>query len=324
MIIDRYAKDKYINEESVGPKQLAIYPYGTDAQSGMAAWRLLSEKETVIEKDSLNTQYDYAKLTSRTEYELQIPKGSKSTLSVKELCGKNFEYMPKLAKTKETFSMSVFSAEGRARIDFDDSNVYEIEEGECLVFTFEKDDEIRGFDISGEGTFIISEIDFTFEPNVETAKESAKGGFDDFKKCVFIANTQFRWAKFLFKSLKSTWYDEALTKAIWKIERFYVTMFAMIIGLGAILIAGAKLATWPVTFGIAAVWVIVFQLLIAPLIYFAVVPKPVASHIKHVDDLNQYERNIYESTKNKDQHMEHLMNKYKKPALKREKVDEEK
>ena len=298
----------------VNEAQLAIYPKGEEADSGKAAWRLVRRENTLDEKGKLNVQYDYSKMGSSLEYEFQIPKGSKSSLKRLQLEGFERSFFD-FGHESEKLSRVIYVESGQCQVTFGDEDVL-MEEGNVFVATCAEEKEDTKIEVCGLCTLISGEVDFTFVPCEEPEIEAAKfASFDDFKKCIFIANTQFRWAKYIFKSLRNQWYDEALTAAIWKIERFYVTMFAMMFGLGAIVISGAALLTWPVTLALALAWIILFQLVIAPLCFLAVVPKPVAAHIKKIDELNQYERNIYESQKGVDQRMDHLMKKYKKPAL---------
>ena len=47
-------------------------------------------------------------------------------------------------------------------------------------------------------------------------------------------------AKYMLKSLKTTWFDQALSKAIRKIERFYIPMIVFFIGAMAIGIYAAQ------------------------------------------------------------------------------------
>ena len=64
------------------------------------------------------------------------------------------------------------------------------------------------------------------------------------------------------------------------------------------------------------VWVVIMMLLISPLIYFAVVPKPVRKHIKNIDELNSYERKTREEELESNASLDKIMKKYKNTGKK--------
>ncbi len=110
-----------------------------------------------------------------------------------------------------------------------------------------------------------------------------------------MANTQFRGASFIFKKLKSQWYDEELTAAINKIEKLYLTFFIGTFGFAALAVYGLERFT-----GIEWVlwivgWFLIDIFLISPSLYLAVVPKPVRKHIKDINNLTPYEQRVLRS-----------------------------
>ena len=58
-------------------------------------------------------------------------------------------------------------------------------------------------------------------------------------------------------------------------------------------------------------WIIVDCLLISPLIYFAVMPKPVRKHIKDIDKLTPYEQKVREAELGRNERAEKILKKYK-------------
>ena len=167
---------------------------------------------------------------------------------------------------------------------------------------------------AGEGVTVRAQIFYSGMEEelfpVEIPREKAT--FDDFKACVFLANTQFRGARYLCKSLQRTWYDEALSSVIRKLERYFVTSLVFFVGLVAILSLSlaehmTALPALTLFFG----WVLVDCLLISPLIFFAFVPKPVRKHIKDLDKLTPYEQKVRAREQGQNEQLEKLLKKYK-------------
>ena len=110
----------------------------------------------------------------------------------------------------------------------------------------------------------------------------------------------------------SRMFDEQLSGGIRKLERLYITFFVFIIGLVTIASMGA-MNEWDsviVLLGILA-WILVDCLLISPLIYFAVMPKPVRKHIKDIDKLTPYEQKVREAERGRNERAEKILKKYK-------------
>lgn len=129
---------------------------------------------------------------------------------------------------------------------------------------------------------------------------------------VYLANVQFKWAKYMLKSLKTTWFDQALSKAIRKIERFYIPMIVFFIGAMAIGIYAAQTFSSEAAVLISIlVWLAIDSILITPLMYMLVVPKPVRKHIKKVENLTPYEQRVREEELGSNERLEKVLKKYK-------------
>ena len=171
-----------------------------------------------------------------------------------------------------------------------------VREGQLLTLEFEEGEKAE-YSVMGEGTVIRSVICYDdmqgqVGPEIIPAE---KASFDDFKCCVYLANVQFKWAKYMLKSLKTTWFDQALSKAIRKIERFYIPMIVFFIGAMAIGIYAAQTFSSEAAVLISILgWLAIDSILITPLMYMLVVPKPVRKHIKKVENLTPYEQRVRE------------------------------
>ena len=101
----------------------------------------------------------------------------------------------------------------------------------------------------------------------------------------------------MLKILKTTWFDQALSKAIRKIERFYIPMIVFFIGAMAIGIYAAQTFSSEAAVLISIlVWLAIDSILITPLMYMLVVPKPVRKHIKKVEKISSTAKLYWYST----------------------------
>ncbi|SFE54764.1 hypothetical protein SAMN02910327_01473 [Peptostreptococcaceae bacterium pGA-8] len=144
-------------------------------------------------------------------------------------------------------------------------------------------------------------------------KQGAYRAKEDFLNCLFLANSQFRGAGFIFKRIHREIWDEPLALAIEKLETAMITTivyFAGVLGLCALLakeILGGNLI---IAFLGMGAWTAVHMGIIAPLIYYYGLPRPISSHIKQVQDATDEEIAQFLERKKANPRMERLMNKY--------------
>ena len=188
-----------------------------------------------------------------------------------------------------------------------------IREGQMLVISAQNG-KMPSYQIMGEGALIrvcicYDEREGELGPEIIPAE---KASFDDFRQCVFIANVQFRFAVYIFRRLRTLWFDEALSRAIRRVEKFYLTFLVFTAGVVAIaaLLLNSGLSSGAI-FGVIVLWIIADSLIVSPLIYMAFVPKPVRKHIKKVDELTPYERRVREAELNRNERVEKILRKYR-------------
>ncbi len=134
----------------------------------------------------------------------------------------------------------------------------------------------------------------------------------DFRACVFLANTQFHGAKYVFPSVRNVWYDERLWEAVCRLEKFYATSLAFVLGMTAIFFLGMKAGMSEGMIILALLgWIAADCLLVSPLIYYIAVPKPVKQHMKNMESLTPCEKRICEEGRERNERLEKLMKKYK-------------
>ena len=345
-----YKEEDYKLSQWMGgsTKELALFPEGTSYLERNFMWRLSSatidkeesdftrlpdydrvlmvlEGEVVLsyegervarlkalEQDRFDGGSKTKSFGKITDFNLMVRKGMEGYLDLiwpeaeKQVCGTTEETELKLA------THTLYCKEGYAVVSFGNES-HMISQGQLLVLEYEADEKAE-YSVMGEGVVIRGQI-FYDDMKDEIAPEvipSEKATFDDFKTCIFLANTQFRWAKYIFKSIKNTWYDEALSGAIEKIEKVYLTTAVMILGVVCIGI-GLAISEAGTGISVAAIlaWIVADCLFVSPAIYMAFVPKPVKKHIKDIDKLTPYEQKVREAQLGENKGTEKVLKKYK-------------
>lgn len=265
-----------------------------------------------LEQDRFDGEWKTESFGKIKDYNLMVRKGNEGYLDIifPQKANSEFTSTEKSSKPKTTHGLFckdgyfVVTAGGQSHM---------VNGGETFIMEYETGEEVK-YSVMGEGTIIRAQI-FYDDMEGEVGPEiipSEKATFDDFKLCVYLANVQFRWAKYIITSLKTTWFDETLSKAIKKAERFYLTSIVFLLGITAI---GIYIASTDVSVAVCvaamAAWVIIDCLLVSPLIYMAFMPKPIRKHIKDIDKLTPYEQRVREKELGQNEQVDRIMKKYK-------------
>lgn len=265
-----------------------------------------------LEQDRFDGQWVTKSFGEITDFNLMVRKGCEGYLDIINPQEHSKKYTATEKSSLAKTAHGLYCKEGYAVVTFNGES-HMINPGQLLVLEYEEG-EIPEYAIMGEGNIIRAQIfydDMTGEVGPEIIPQE-KATFDDFKKCIYLANVQFRWAKYMLKSLKTTWFDEALTDAIHKVEKVYLTTGVFLLGLvGTALLLVLNDAEVVVSVGAIAAWILVDCLLISPAIYMAFVPKPVAKHIKDINNLTPYEEKVREEQLKANPELEKVMKKYK-------------
>ena len=141
----------------------------------------------------------------------------------------------------------------------------------------------------------------------------AKITTDDALAAMKIALTSFRGSRILFRSLRRVRYDEALQRAINKIDKWYITYIIYIVGLFVSSVAAYERIGPEAVPAAVLLWTLAAGFIINPLVYLMVLPRPIRDHIKRVDDLTEAERQLFEAEerRGKDERTANILDKYK-------------
>ena len=269
-------------------------------------------KLKTLEQDSFDGAWKTKSFGKITDFNLMVRKGNRGFLDVirpqneKQMFGSREETELPLC------THALYCKEGYLLVGTGEKTQM-VQPGQLFVLEYEMGETAK-YSIMGEGVAIRAQIFYSgMEEELFPVEIPAeKATFDDFKACVYLANVQFRGAKYVFKSLQRTWFDEALGGVIRKLERYYVTSIVFFLGLIGVLVIGleANLSALP-ALALFAGWVLLDCLMISPLIYFVCVPKPVRKHIKDIDKLTPYEQKVREQEQGRNEQLEKLLKKYK-------------
>lgn len=256
------------------------------------------------------------------DYNLIMARGCEGSLKVMELTqdAKAIDDLADNASADPKHrSFGIYCVEGYAVVSAGDKTemikpdsqaVIEIGPGEEIVPT-----------VMGEGRCIIARVAFeTGEAaidmheagNVASVSEAKGSSFvSEYGTCLRLFARSNRWSKMLRRQgSDKVYYDKALSKALENIERKYVTSIVWLLGCMACFLPAFTSAKLGLCAGLACGFTAIHLLVIAPFIYWKLLPKPINSHIKSTDELNAFEKMHYEEDIARDPHFDRLMSKY--------------
>lgn len=269
-----------------------------------------------LEQDRFDGAYKTHSFGKITDYNLMVRKGNEGYLDLLYPAETAAECGQTQPTEKPLATHALYCHEGYLVVTCGGRTVM-ASEGELLVMDF-AEGEKPAYTIMGEGTVIRAQIYFDQMKGQLAAEEipAEKATFDDFKACIYLANIQFRGAKYIVPGLKTHWFDEALSSAIAKVEKFYLTWIVFVMGAAAVCVpASMHLEGWGVVASLLA-WVAADMILVSPLIYMAFMPKPVRRHIKDIDKLTPYEQKVREEELRANPQLEKILKKYKNSGRK--------
>ena len=286
-----------------------------------------------LEQDS----FDGAAMTKSfgriTDFNLMVRKGSEGKLDLIRPEAEAISYGDTLEGNSKCRTHALYCKEGYCIVNAGEEQTM-VNPGQLFIMEFGT--ETPAYSVMGDGLLIRAQMGFDYEDEDEEddypdpgqgKEEKAKtdrisgkaaleynGGFaEDFKWAFILANTQFRGAPYIFKKLKRLWYDGELYDRISKLEKLFVTFVVFMVGFMALLMiflngdnASESMVIW-----LLLGWLIVDVLIVSPLIYYVALPKPIKSHVIDVNRMSDEEKAIMTEQKNKNEHLEKLMKKYK-------------
>lgn len=270
-----------------------------------------------LEQDRFDGAYTTKSFGKITDYNLMVKKGNEGFLDVITAEEQSKPLERESCPFYECCTTALYCTEGFAAVTIGKETLM-VTAGQQLVINDENRNP-AGISVMGEATLIRAQIFYDYHPEemAATVIPRERVSFDDFKTCIYLANVQFRGAKYIIKPLKRQWFDEELSKAIKKLERFYIPFIITISGFCGVLGFGyGSFSTLQWVLALVG-WFLADIFLVSPLLYLMVTPKPVRKHIKDISKLTPYEQKVREKELATNERMDKLMKKYKTTGMQR-------
>lgn len=211
--------------------------------------------------------------------------------------------------------IGIYCAEGYAVVSVD-GDTQMVKEDCQLVIDCEPDDAPK-ISIMGEGRCIFTEVIFekqeSFMADFEGSGDmEGAGGGSNFMAAFKLSFTNTKWATAMQK-YKGTGmlYSPELEKKLRYIDKTMIPLLVWFVGLMLCMIPIAKGGSSALALGLAIGFTAADVLILTPLIYLCLLPKPLTAHMKHVSKLNSYEKKLFDEQKSYDPERENLMYKYR-------------
>jgi Uncharacterized protein conserved in bacteria len=264
-----------------------------------------------LEQDRFDGAWKTKSFGQITDYNLMTAKGNQGFLDVLTLTDQSVTPDTEDYPNYELRTQAFYLREGFATVTINGETIM-MKPEEQLVINYKKDETVK-VSVMGDGHLIRAQVFYNYHSEETEATEIPKerASFDDFLTCEYLANSRFHWSNLFFKKQKYEWIDEELQMGIDKIEKFYLPTVLYLVWLCIFVVWGAHRlqgAEW--VFVIIAI-TLVYMLLLSPLMYMAVVPKPVRPHIKNIMTLTPYEQRVRQAQLDSNERLDHILKKYK-------------
>lgn len=245
-----------------------------------------------------------------TDYNLMYRKGCSGSLKLID-ADKQAQMIPKNERDgMSDASYGFYCAEGYVIVSSDgESDI--VKQGEQLIIDLEAGED-RNISIMGEGRCVMAEVFYRRARYTAEEIPEQKASFDDFRTAFRLVHSRNKWSQVLRSGKqKGVWHDEALQKKLAFLDRTYVTFIVWLAVLMILLLTMfCGISAKPVAAAMI-IWSVIHFLIIAPLIYMIVLPKPIKAHIRKISELTEYERERYETELGNNERVEKLLYKYR-------------
>ena len=235
--------------------------------------------------------------------------------------------------------IGIYSAEGYAVVSVNGQTDM-VKEDQQMVIELAPEDEIK-LSVMGQGKCIFTEVAFERDEVLDFsggfgygadgsgdggsgaggsgsgaggsgAGSPAAGGQSDYMLALKLSLGNNRWSQAMNRmKKKGVLHSPALDKKLRTLDRFFVTGIVWAVGVLICMLLLPLGVSPKMIFALIILFSIVDVFFISPMIYLAVLPRPLSAHIKNADELNTYERQIFEEQLNYDPRQENLMRKYR-------------
>ena len=250
----------------------------------------------------------------KKDYNLIYRKGTEGRMELIELTDQGHHLETQFEGCR---AIGLYAAEGYTVVSVDGKTDM-LKADQQMVIELEPEEEIS-LSVMGEGKCVLTEMAFKRDEVLDFDADAAAistaadvGGQSDYMLALKLSLGNNRWSTVVNRmKKKGMLHSPALEKKLRTLNKFMVT--------GAIWVLGVIicLLTLLAGFGNTTVLVLIIAwsladiFIVTPMIYMAYLPKPLSAHVKMAEDLNTYERKVFEDQLNYDPHQERLMHKYR-------------
>ncbi len=210
----------------------------------------------------------------------------------------------------ECASIGIYCLKGYVVAATDD-NTEMLQEGQQMIINCQPG-ETPAISIMGDGTCIFTEVVFEKQDIIaeDISEEDVTRG--NYATALRLSMSNNKWNKVLRRAnRKGEWYAPALERKLRFLDKFMITFIIWSIGVLLCLCTMSLGANPQMVFVLVVLFTLAHMFLIRPLIYMAVLPKPIDAYIKKYSELNAYERQLFEEQLDYDPHQEKLLYKYR-------------
>lgn len=277
-----------------------ILAYGDERSAALEQWQ----------KDNFSGAVKTKCFGKMTDYNLMFKKGCKGSLQLIDANKDAIEIKKSIRGELPEASYGFYCAEGYVIISVDGETSL-VKQGQQMVIDFDVDED-KPISVMGEGKCIMAEVIYKRQRYIADEIPEAKATFEDFKTAFKLAHSRNRWSQALNSNKKSElWYDEALEKKLSFLDKSYITFIIWLIVLLLLTLPMFLGISMKIMFIMMVTWSVIHLIVIAPLIYVSVLPKPIEAHIKKASELTEYERGLYEIKHGSNEKVEKLLKKYR-------------
>lgn len=255
--------------------------------------------------------------TLKKDYNLIMRKGCRGRMEVVE-ASSEAKNIP-LTKHKdaqdqglggECVSIGIYCMEGYV-IVATDNNSEMLQADQQMIINCQPG-ETLSISVMGEGKCIFTEVIFEKQDIFAETISEEDVTRSNYVAALHLSVVNNKWSKVMKRaSRRGEWYAPALESKLRFLDKFMITFVIWAIGV-LLCLCTMSLGIEPKTvFLIVVLFTLVHVFLLRPLIYMAVLPKPIDAYIKNYADLNAYERQLFEEQIDYDPHQEKLMYKYR-------------
>ena len=250
----------------------------------------------------------------KKDYNLIYRKGTHGRMELIELTDQGHHLESQFEGCR---AIGIYTAEGYTVVSVDGKTDM-LKADQQMVIELEPEEELS-LSVMGEGKCILTEMAFKRDEVLDFDADAAAistaadaGGQSDYMLALKLSLGNNRWSTAMNRmKKKGMLHSPALEKKLRILDKFMVTGSIWVVGVIVCLLTLLAGFGHTLVLALIVAWTLADIFLVSPMIYMAYLPKPLSAHVKKADELNTYERKVFEDQINYDPRHEKLMHKYR-------------